>query len=147
MKLKVKKRDNRVVDFDRSKIENAILKAFEEVDGKIGNYAKTKARNIADYIEGDGRDFSTELYKAYSNLGEYQTNRVLDETSFNGKLADYVSRAGFDDIDEWAKAERKKIALASEISDKQDELSAMYSELNSSEVLKAADETFTGGGK
>ena len=34
--------------------------------------------DIAEYIQGDGRDFSTELYKAYSNLGEYQTNKVLD---------------------------------------------------------------------
>lgn len=48
----VKKRDGRIVDFDSSKIINAVLAAFKEVDGEIGDYAKSKAQNIADYIEG-----------------------------------------------------------------------------------------------
>ena len=33
MLTKVKKRDGRQVDFDASKIKNAILKAFKSVDG------------------------------------------------------------------------------------------------------------------
>ena len=49
---KVKKRDGRIVDFDSSKIINAVLAAFKQVDGEISEYAKTKAQNIADYIEG-----------------------------------------------------------------------------------------------
>ena len=49
---KVKKRDGRIVDFDSSKIINAVLAAFQSVDGEITDYAKTKATNIADYIEG-----------------------------------------------------------------------------------------------
>ena len=48
----VKKRDGRIVDFDPSKIEKAILAAFEDVDGEITEYAKEKAANIASYIEG-----------------------------------------------------------------------------------------------
>ena len=48
----VKKRDGRIVDFDPSKIERAILAAFEDVDGEITEYAKEKAANIASYIEG-----------------------------------------------------------------------------------------------
>ena len=48
----VKKRDGRIVDFDSSKIINAVLAAFKEVDGEISDYAKSKAQNIADYIEG-----------------------------------------------------------------------------------------------
>ena len=49
---KVKKRDGRIVDFDSNKIINAVLAAFKQVDGDISDYAKTKATNIADYIEG-----------------------------------------------------------------------------------------------
>ena len=48
----VKKRDGRIVDFDSSKIINAVLAAFKKVDGEISDYAKSKAQNIADYIEG-----------------------------------------------------------------------------------------------
>ena len=49
---KVRKRDGRIVDFDSNKIVNAVLAAFKQIDGDISNYAKTKATNIADYIEG-----------------------------------------------------------------------------------------------
>ena len=49
---KVRKRDGRVVDFDSQKIVNAVLAAFRQVDGDITDYAKTKANNIANYIEG-----------------------------------------------------------------------------------------------
>ena len=50
--MKVIKRDGRIVDFDATKIERAILSAFEDVDGEITDYAKEKAANIASYIEG-----------------------------------------------------------------------------------------------
>ena len=50
--MNVIKRDGRVVPFDSSKIKNAILKAFQAVDGEITDYAQAKAENIADYIEG-----------------------------------------------------------------------------------------------
>ena len=52
MLTKVQKRDGRQVDFDASKIKNAILKPFKSVDGEISPYAEQKAENIADYIEG-----------------------------------------------------------------------------------------------
>jgi ribonucleoside-triphosphate reductase len=50
--IQVIKRDGRRMPFDTEKIKNAILKAFEAVDGKIDDYAETKAENIANYIEG-----------------------------------------------------------------------------------------------
>jgi len=50
--MNVKKRDGRIVPFDSSKIKNAILAAFKNVDGEITDYANEKAENIADYIEG-----------------------------------------------------------------------------------------------
>lgn len=52
MLTKVQKRDGRQVNFDASKIKNAILKAFKSVDGEVTAYAEQKAENIADYIEG-----------------------------------------------------------------------------------------------
>ena len=48
--LLIVKRDGSFVEFDRKKIENAVLSAFEEVDGKITDYAKSKANNIATYV-------------------------------------------------------------------------------------------------
>ena len=50
--MNVKKRDGRIVEFDSSKIKNAILKAFQAVDGETNEYAQAKAENIANYIEG-----------------------------------------------------------------------------------------------
>ena len=50
-KIVVEKRDKRIVDFDRNKIINAVLSAFQEVDGEITDYARRKADNIAEYIE------------------------------------------------------------------------------------------------
>lgn len=47
----VRKRDGRVVDFDRQKIIQAVEKAFASVDGEVNFYSAEKANNIANYIE------------------------------------------------------------------------------------------------
>ena len=59
--MKVIKRDGTFQEFDSIKIETAILKAFSAVDGYIDDYAQTKARNIAYYIENyyDGEESAT----------------------------------------------------------------------------------------
>ena len=49
--MKVIKRDGRLVDFDRTKIESAVHKVFIAVDGALTPYAEEKAINIAEYIE------------------------------------------------------------------------------------------------
>lgn len=46
------KRDGIKQAFNPQKIENAVLKAFLDVDGEITPYAEEKAKNIADYIKG-----------------------------------------------------------------------------------------------
>ncbi len=48
--VRVIKRDGRVVAFDRSKIKNAVVNAFNEVDGEITQDAKNKAAEIASYV-------------------------------------------------------------------------------------------------
>ena len=45
------KRDGRKVPFNKRKIENAIYKAFEDVDGEVSEWAMEKASNIAKHIE------------------------------------------------------------------------------------------------
>lgn len=49
--MQIKKRDGRLVAYNRDKIVDAVLAAFEEVDGSTSEYAWDKANNIADYIE------------------------------------------------------------------------------------------------
>lgn len=53
---KIVKRDGRLDDFDGTKIEKAILKAFIAVDGDISDYAIQKAKNIAEFIETQNQD-------------------------------------------------------------------------------------------
>ena len=59
--LLIIKRDGSVVEFDKSKIERAVLAAFEDVDGKISQYAETKATNIAEYVEEQAEASDHEL--------------------------------------------------------------------------------------
>ena len=51
MSTLVIKRDGTKVPFEKEKIQTAILKAFEAVDGNVTEYSQSKAENIADYIE------------------------------------------------------------------------------------------------
>lgn len=48
--MKIKKRDGRTVEFDGSKIYNAVMKAFVEVDGGATTYSTGKALEISKYI-------------------------------------------------------------------------------------------------
>lgn len=56
----VKKRDNRVVEFDRSKIVSAIQRAFIEVDGSLSDSSTKIANTIADEIAAIPEDKSVE---------------------------------------------------------------------------------------
>ncbi len=54
--MQIQKRDGTYQDFDREKIINAILKAFKEIDGDVIDYAITKSKKIADFIENKAKD-------------------------------------------------------------------------------------------
>lgn len=56
----VVKRDGRKVLFDRSKVENAIISAFEDVDGHVDQQAKTVAGIVSEYVESLNRDMGVE---------------------------------------------------------------------------------------
>lgn len=60
-KLYVRKRDGKLVPFKEEKIINAVLAAFEEVDGEITDQAKEKAENIASYITQEAQKSKTDL--------------------------------------------------------------------------------------
>lgn len=59
--LKVIKRDGRVVEFNKEKIKNAVMRAYADVDGDLeNNNAKAKATEIANYISELDKDLSVE---------------------------------------------------------------------------------------
>lgn len=59
--MKVIKRDGRTVEFNKDKIKNAILKAYNDVDkNSENNNAKTKASEISNYISNIGKDMCVE---------------------------------------------------------------------------------------
>ena len=51
----IKKRDGRLVEFNKNKIIEAIIKAFKSIDGDITPYATEKANNIADFVEAKSK--------------------------------------------------------------------------------------------
>lgn len=51
----IKKRDGRLVQFNKNKIVDAIVSAFKEIDGEVSDYALEKANKIADYVEKQGK--------------------------------------------------------------------------------------------
>ena len=47
----ITKRDGRIKEYNRRKIENAIAAAFTDVDGEVNEYAEEKITSITNYIE------------------------------------------------------------------------------------------------
>lgn len=79
MKLKIRKRDSRLVDFDKNRIIDAVLAAFKDVDGEITDYALEKSGNIADYIqdiaENKDEPLTVEEVQDYVEKGLSSTKR------------------------------------------------------------------------
>ena len=71
------KRDGRKVPFDKAKIEEAIYKAFKAVEGEISEYAVSKAKNIAAFIEEESlkRDLDISEIQDYVENGLMATKR------------------------------------------------------------------------
>lgn len=84
--MKVIKRDGRTVEFNKEKIKNAILKAYEDVDKNIENSnAKTKASEIANYIFNINKDMSVEEIQDIVEEKLMASNRkdVATDTTIN----------------------------------------------------------------
>jgi len=80
------KRDGTKQLFDHMKIVDAILKAFESVDGEVTDYALIKAGNIADYIaeqaEQSDHDFTIDEIQSYVEHGLMSTKRKDVATAY-----------------------------------------------------------------
>lgn len=79
----VLKRDGTKVPFEKEKIVNAILKAFEAVDGEVSEYAKVKAENIAEYINTYNFNTNTED----TNNDRYATVEEIQDLVEHGLMA------------------------------------------------------------
>lgn len=75
--MNVRKRDGRLVPFDESKIEKAVLKAFVAVDKELSDYAIAKAENIANYIKdiSEQEELSIEQIQDFVENGLMSTKR------------------------------------------------------------------------
>lgn len=74
----IRKRDGRKDQYNRRKIERAMEKAFEEVDGEVNEYASEKIKNIADYIQNriiSGDDLGVEDIQDMVRDGLMNTRR------------------------------------------------------------------------
>lgn len=70
MLTNVRKRDGRVVDFEENKIQEAILRAFKQVDGEVTSYAQQKAASIAAHIKSQFNDQEIKSIEEIQNLVE-----------------------------------------------------------------------------
>ena len=75
--MNIRKRDGRLVPFDETKIEKAVLKAFVAVDKELSDYAIAKAENIANYIKdiSEQEELSIEQIQDYVENGLMSTKR------------------------------------------------------------------------
>ena len=80
------KRDGTQQEFNHMKIVDAILKAFQQVDGEITDYALIKAGNIADYIaeqaEESDHPFTIDEIQSYVEHGLMSTKRKDVATAY-----------------------------------------------------------------
>lgn len=105
--IKVIKRDGRKVEFDKSKIKNAVLKAFEEVDGEITPEAKVKACEVANYINS--------LNNSHISVEEIQD--IVEEKLMDSKRKD-VAKAFIIYRNKRTEVRESKTQLMKDISEK-----------------------------
>lgn len=105
--LKVVKRDGRVVNFDENKIVDAVLKAFKDTDGEITLAAKSKAKEIGNYVKGLSKD----------QLSVEDIQDIVEEKLMLSKRKD-VAKAYIIYRNERTKIREKNTKLMREISEK-----------------------------
>ena len=107
--MKVIKRDGTFQEFDSAKIQNAILKAFNAVDGYTDDYAQTKATNIADYIK--------DYYKSEDSATIEEIQDLVEKGLMSTKRKD-VARAYITYRNERTTAREKKSAIRKAVKEK-----------------------------
>ena len=92
-------------------------------DGQHYFYA---TKDIADAIE-NSNNTDEDIYLLVLEIGEYQTDLVLQNTEFKS-LENYLRMRGFNSLDDFSNDARKRIILESDIKNHQDELQRMNQE-------------------
>ena len=106
--MKIIKRDGTKEKFDQNKIIDAVLAAFQEVDGNLSDYAYIKAGNIADFIQEVAEEKS---------LTVEDIQDMVEKGLMSTKRKD-VAKAFIVYRDERTKARNKKSVLIKEIGEK-----------------------------
>ena len=112
----IKKRDGRVVEFNKTKIVNAILKAFEQIDGEISSYALDKANNIATFIEQENEKILT-----VEEIQDLVENGLMSTKRKDVARADIRYRQDRNRIREWNSNMMDKVAIKLAASDVQNQ--------------------------
>ena len=99
---------------------------------KDGGHFYYEYDDIHDYMTRDGADFSQEAYLAYRNMGEHQTNKVLQEGLDSPHSLKSLARSeGYDSVRQWAKAEEEELLLKHDMMEKGYELRRMVDDVDS----------------
>ena len=106
--MKVIKRDGRIVEFNKEKIKDAIVRAYADVDGGLeNNNAKQKASEIANYISKFARE----------SLTVEEIQDIVEEKLMNGSRKD-VAKAYILYRNKRSKIRESKTQLMKEIGEK-----------------------------
>lgn len=97
---------------------------------------------IADHVKTD-----EDVYLLYRNLGEEQSNKVLQYTDNKTTIQDFVASHNYKDINDWSKTANEQILLGNEIAEKQNELNTMQEEYNAQITPVTENNNQLGGGK
>ena len=99
--------------------------------------------HIAQHLE-DYEEFDVGLYLLETDIGEYQTNKVMNYTKY-GTIDDYLEQKGYKDNNEFKKTMEKKIVLLNELEENKNELQEMMQPHQTIEDVM--DNTYSGGSK
>ena len=98
---------------------------------------------IADHVKTD-----EDVYLLYRNLGEYQSNKVLEHVDGIDSIQDYVDSHNYKSIEDWKDTAYKQILLENDIKNKQTELAQMQEEYGQqTSPVQYADQNKDLGGK
>lgn len=122
------KRDGREQDFDGAKIENAVLKAFIEKDGKVTPYAESKAKEIANYVANIEKDM---------DLSVEEIQDIVEEKLMSANRKD-VAKAYIIYRNERAKVRDRKNRLVQVVMDR------VYSKVDNRSNANVDEKSFSG---
>ena len=83
--------------------------------------------DIIRYIEENEEDFDVGVYLFYRNTSEYQTERLMQSSTYHS-MDQYLQEHHYESFSDWAEATRKKAVLMHEVDEREQELQDMAQE-------------------